>query len=288
MSHVLLIPQYLQDFFPEDNQASQWATMRTAELASWSIQLNFGAVDISNPSNQMRLIKIFEDVVDTPNVAGVDTKQLWIADFTVWTTHQCTENFDRDDAEVLECGINQVYPADNTTCTGIWTPNVLGLREKVFSDVDTCIPFEGGVCRPTAQMHPADLALVDDEDASDSWCPVVDRWDNDKLRFCLGKWRELTGSDGRLVLMNETGTPAECEGEFLNDEVVQVPVPYSVGPTMFAFDLFTHEVTIDMIEETRAICDDDPDIHCWLSGETRYFISSPFTCVIVCANTFLG
>jgi hypothetical protein len=252
--------------------------MRTEELASWSIQMNWGAVDYSDPRKQMLLIKQFEDVVGTPHVAEVDTKKLWLADFAIWTTHQCGENFDRDDPAVLECGINQVYPADNTTCIGTWTPNSLGLRDKVFpDDLDTCIAFEGGVCRPPNQMHPDDLTLIDDKDAAaDSWCPVIEGWNNDKMRFCLGKWRELTGSDGRLVLKNETGTPAECEGEFHNDETVEVPIPYSVGPTMFAFDLFTHEITLDMIEETRAICDDDPEIHCWLSGETIDFAPTCF------------
>lgn len=233
--------------------------------------MNWGAVNYSDPTNQMSVIKQFEAVVLTPHVAERDTKSLWLADFAVWTTYQCRENFDRDDPEVLECGINQVYPVDNTTCTGTWTPNSLGLRDKQFADIDTCIVFEGGVCRPRNQMHPHDLALIDDEEdrdkAVDSWCPVIEGWTDDKMRFCLGKWRELTGGDGRLVLMNETGTPTECEGEFYDDETVKLPIPYSVGPTMFAFDLFTHEITIDMIKETRAICDDDPDIHCWLSGK---------------------
>jgi hypothetical protein len=86
------------------------------------------------------------------------------------------------------------------------------------------------------------------------------------VEVCLRKWREITGGSGRLVLEDDGGTPTECAGEFNKDETVLVPIPYSAGPTMFAFGLFSHEITLDMIEETRAVCDDDPEIHCWLTG----------------------
>ena len=35
---------------------------------------------------------------------------------------------------------------------------------------------------------------------------------------------------------------------------------------MFAYDLFTHQDTVDMIRETRRECDDDEEVHCWLTG----------------------
>lgn len=231
--------------------------------------MNWGAIDYSEPDNQMRVIKQFEGVVSTANVAEVDTKRLWLADFALWTTHQCTENFDRDFPERLECGHNQIYDFDNSTCIGKWIPNKYGLRMKEFADLDTCVPFEGGICRPTAEMHPADLQVDLGGDTGDwaEWCPVFEGWSDDKLQFCLGKWREFTGGSGRLVLQEDRGTPAECDGDYFKDENVTVPIPYSSGPTMFTFDLFSHEITIDMIEETRAICDDDSVIHCWLSGK---------------------
>ena len=28
----------------------------------------------------------------------------------------------------------------------------------------------------------------------------------------------------------------------------------------------SHDDTLEMIEETRAICDDDPELHCWMNG----------------------
>ena len=31
-------------------------------------------------------------------------------------------------------------------------------------------------------------------------------------------------------------------------------------------DLFSHQITLDMIKETRAVCDDSEELHCWLSG----------------------
>lgn len=228
--------------------------------------MNWGEVDYTDPMIQMGVIKQFEDVVATPNVAQVDTELLWIADFLVWTTTQCGDNFVRDDPLILECGMNQVYTVDNSTCSGTWVPNSLGLREKTFADLDTCVPYDGGICRPTDQMHPLDLATLDTAD-SDSWCPVFEDWDTDKIGFCVGKWRELSGGRGSLVLKNETGTPStECSGEYLKDELVDGAIPFAAGPSMFAFDLFSHDLTIDMIEETRAICDEHTEIHCWMSG----------------------
>eukprot|EP00934_Nitzschia_sp_Nitz4_P000903 Nitzschia sp. Nitz4//scaffold385_size13641//5741//8870//NITZ4_008972-RA/size13641-snap-gene-0.9-mRNA-1//-1//CDS//3329549950//903//frame0 len=256
----------VEEFFPTDNQASRWSTIRTEELASWSIAMSWGAVDYTNPENQMRVIKQFEDVVGSTHVAEINTNQLWLADFLVWTTHQCTDNFDRLDPDFLECGHDQVYPVDNSTCLGTWAPNDFGLREKIFSDSETCAPYEGGICRPTSQMHLYDIMTIENITVADSWCPVVDDWDNDKLGFCLRQWRMITGGGGRLLLEDEQGTPSACSGEYLNDERVVVPVPYAESPTLFAIDLFSHEITTEMLEETRQYCDDDPHIHCWLTG----------------------
>jgi len=35
---------------------------------------------------------------------------------------------------------------------------------------------------------------------------------------------------------------------------------------MFSFDLFSHQATLDMMEQTRSLCDDSPKLHCWMSG----------------------
>merc|ERR1712137_775226 len=35
---------------------------------------------------------------------------------------------------------------------------------------------------------------------------------------------------------------------------------------MFSFGLFSHQDTLDLIEQTRAVCDNDPEIHCWVGG----------------------
>ena len=229
--------------------------------------MNWGNVDYKDPIIQMGVIKQFEDVIATPYVAEVDTKQLWIASFLIWTTTHCGNNFDRDDPMILECGMNQIYPVDNSTCSGTWVPNSVGLREKLFADVDTCVPLDGGICRPTEHMHPRDIMNIDPT-MSNSWCPVFENWDTDKISFCVGRWRKYSGGGGSLVLKNATGTPSnQCAGEFVNDEIVDGTIPFAAGPSMFSFDLFSHEVTIDMIKETRGICDDHPEIHCWLSGK---------------------
>jgi len=271
----------LEDFFPTSNQASIWATLRTEELASWPVSMNWGNVDYFDPKVQMKVIKQFENVVSSPNIANSDTGGLWLASFNIWTTHQCSENFSREDPAVLQCGPDIVFPGDNSTCSGVWQPNDLGLKEKVYYvhpseedasyDPNAVCPrgvYDEGICRSTAEMHPLDEVDEMGRNASSvtSWCPVFKEWSAEKLGFCIQQWRNITGGGGTLVLEDETGTPTDCGGEYYNDEEVRVPIPFAKGPTLFAFDLFSHQKTLDMIEETRAICDDDEEVHCWMSG----------------------
>jgi hypothetical protein len=233
--------------------------------------MNWGSLEYGNPDTQMRVIKQFELVVDTPNVADMDTKFLWIADVAIWASRHCLKNFDREDPDTLLCGRDQVYEPDNSTCSATWVTNTYNLRQKAFAEKATCLPFERGICRPSSEMHALDLDEigVPQDDLLGVWCPVLDNWSDEKMKFCLGRWREESGGNGRLVLEDEKGTPSECSGEYLNDEEVRVPIPYSVSPSMNSFGLYSHEITVDMIEETRAICDDDPSLHCWLSGKFR-------------------
>mmetsp|Transcript_14304 Transcript_14304/g.19556 ORF Transcript_14304/g.19556 Transcript_14304/m.19556 type:complete len:1475 (-) Transcript_14304:304-4728(-) len=295
----------LEDFFPSDNQAGEWARHRTEYLASWPINMNWGAVDYTDPNTQMKMISQFEKVIDTRHVSEVETKSLWIADFAVWTTRQCDANFQRRDPSQPECGMDLVYPGDNSTCEGTWMPNTLGLREKIVI-TEPCQPREGGVCRPTQQMHPFDMIILSQtvEGASEvtSWCPVVQGWSEKKLKFCIEKWRDFTGGAGSLQLVDDTATEnPECKGDFFRDDEIVSPIPLSKGPSMFGIDLFTHEDTVDLIKETRALCDDDDEVHCWLSGipydyweqyttiyETLYMISGVAVAVgFVVASLFL-
>lgn len=269
-----LAPAPLQDFFPSDNPANRWATVSSDELAAWPISMTWGAIDYGKPATQQRMIQQYEQVIATPRVAEIDTSMLWMADLLIWSSRHCTSNFDREDPDVLACGRDQVF-RDNTTCAGTWVENLYDLREKTFAleNPEVCLPYEGGICRPTRQMHPDDiLELGIDAGGAESWCPVIDGWSEEKFGFCLQRWRELTGGGGNLVLLNETGTPRECSGEFDNDENVLVPIPISSSPTMYAYNLLTHENTLDMLAETRAICDDDPELRCFLSGTKFPFL----------------
>lgn len=258
----------LEDFFPADHQAQRWASKRTESLSSWSIGINWGQLNYSDPDTQMKMIKQFEGVVGHPNVAEVDTSQLWLAKLNIWTTRQCDANVARPIPEMLRCGRDQVWPVDNTTCSGTWMRNVHELREKQFDDgKGECQPHEEGICRPTSQMHPDDLSELEvDSEEDQVWCPVFEGWSNEKMEFCIQQWRFLTGGGGGLILEDEHGSPTGCEGEYFNNEKVQVPIVYSTGPTMFAFDLFSHEITTEVIEETRAVCDYNEELHCWLTG----------------------
>lgn len=261
----------LEDFFPTWNEGSVWATKRTESLASWSIGMTWGALNYTDPTSQMLMIKQFEDVVGTPHVADVDTKQLWIADFLLWTTRMCAENFDREDFDVLKCGRDKSFAAGQT-CSGTWKPNRVGLRTKIFSDINdtVCHPYKGGICRPGSRMHPEDAAELGIDPVlnhDDVFCPVVEDWTDDRWKYCLVQWRNSTGfSGGDFVFEEYNGSPTECAGSHNQDETFRWPIQISRGPTMFAYDLSSHQETLDMMYETRAYCDDDKNLHCWLTG----------------------
>eukprot|EP00525_Craspedostauros_australis_P007632 CAMPEP_0198134658 /NCGR_PEP_ID=MMETSP1442-20131203/60188_1 /TAXON_ID= /ORGANISM="Craspedostauros australis, Strain CCMP3328" /LENGTH=1556 /DNA_ID=CAMNT_0043795805 /DNA_START=403 /DNA_END=5073 /DNA_ORIENTATION=+ len=260
----------LEDFFPDGNQAKEWATIRTAELASWSVGINWGELDYSNMDVQMQMVKQFEDVVESPHVAQLDTDMLWMADLQIWASRHCTDNFDREDTLQKECGRDQIYPKDNSSCSATWLLNTIGRRNKQFPVGEQCVVYKGGICRPTEWMHPDDLIDIGETYQGDqdtrSWCPVLDNWDDEKMQFCIGRWRDLTGGGGKLLLHNDTGTPRQCSGEYRNDELVQIPIKFSQGPSMFVFGLNSHDDTLDLLDETRAFCDDHPELRCWMTG----------------------
>jgi len=256
----------LEDFYPDHHQAKVWATKRTEALASWSIGINWGALDYDSSETQMKMIKQFEDVVETPHVAQVDTKRLWMADFLIWTTRQCEENFEKS-SDAGNCGRDKFHEASQSYCAGTWVENVYGLKEKIFQDpLGSCEPYEGGICRPGTEMHDEDM---NDLNLAESgvYCPVVDGWSDDKWQFCMMQWRNSTGfSGGRFILDDDQGSPTSCSGEYNKDEQLRWPLPFSSGPTMFSFDLFSHELTLDMMHETRTVCDEDEELHCWMTG----------------------
>jgi hypothetical protein len=260
----------LEDFFPDTNPAGRWATLRTEYLASWSVGINWGALDYTDPDTQMKMIKQFEGIVATPYIAEIDTKQLWMANFLIWTSRHCSENFDRQEFETLKCGRDQLFEEPDSYCAGSWASNEFDLREKFIANLtdNTCRPFEGGICRPGSQMHPLDLADIglDEESAKGmSFCPVAKDWSDEKWQFCLRQWRIITGGSGRLILEKDSATNTSCSGVHNSDDKLQWPLPFSAGPTMFAFDLGSHQATLEMMEET-SICDEDKELHCWMSG----------------------
>ena len=238
-------------------------------MASWAIAMNWGAVDYTDPQMQMRMIKQFEDVVGDPRVGETDTKQLWIADFLIWTSRHCDENFARPSFDVSLCGRDQAFPDETDSfCAGSWTNNTYGLRLKNIASVtdERCIANEAGICRSGEQMHPADLAelgLTGEQAAGREFCPVAEGWSDAKFEFCMNTWRRLTGGSGRLLTKPGTGSPNKCSN---NEAELVWPIPYSYGPTIYSFDVFTHEQTLDMMRDTRAACDDVEEVHCWLSG----------------------
>jgi hypothetical protein len=77
----------------------------------------------------------------------------------------------------------------------------------------------------------------------------------------------LTGSTaGRLNVVGDHGSPTECSGEYNNDQEVVWPIPFANAPLLFAYGLYSHHDTLELMEQTRAICDEDEEIHCWMTG----------------------
>lgn len=221
----------------------------------------------------MKMIKQFEDVVATEHVAELDTKFLWMADMALWSTRQCDENFNQDDPAVSECGRDQFDVVSETNCEGAWVRNKFDLRVKNFQDPKgECQPNEAGICRPSSQMFLADLEASGWDPVMDNqtvWCPIMD-WSDDKFQFCLQTWRNVTNfSGGRFVVDEDRGTEnPTCNGEFYRDETPTWPMPYSVAPSMYSFDLTSHELTLEMMSQTREVCDDSKELHCWMTGRS--------------------
>jgi hypothetical protein len=219
----------------------------------------------------MKVIKQFEDVVQTSFVADVDTKQLWLSDLLLWSSRHCTENFSREDFNVRKCGLDVIAP-DGTACSASWTDNKFRLRVQNFKDTneDQCEPFSGGICRPFSRMHPDDIENLPNQSAFNDTsvlCPVISDWDDDKWQFCLLQWRNLTGSTaGRLSVVGEHGSPTECSGEYNNDQEIVWPIPFANAPLLFVYGLYSHQDTLELMEQTRSICDDDKEVHCWMTG----------------------
>jgi hypothetical protein len=235
--------------------------------------MNWGNIEYTDPDTQMKMIKQFESVVETPHVAEVDTKQLWMANFLIWNSRMCLDNFDRSEFAELECGRDQFHNETQSSCEATWVPNQFGLRQKIIVNPtdEMCYPNEGGICRLGSSMHPADLedmGILDPDSVRDEvYCPVVSDWTDEKWQFCLTQWRAKTGfSGGRFLLDDPQGSETDCTGVYEKDEALTWPIPFSSGPTMYSFDMFSHEETLVMMDETRTFCDDDPDLQCWLTG----------------------
>jgi hypothetical protein len=268
----------LEDLFPRDNQAALWAHVRNDALASWSINIQWGQNDYTEPDIQMQMIKQFEDIAATSRVADLDTKQLWIAEFALWASRLCEENMvRRDNFEAGLCGYDQIFKDEGTVCFATWKLNKYDLREKHITSFDNdtvCYPSENGICRPASQLHPEDLkeiivlnpTLIVNQ--TTSFCPTIDSWSDAKWQFCLVQWRNATGTtNGNLIVEDVNGSPTECPGAYRNDQSVMWPIPFVTGPTMFAYDLFTHADTLDMMNDVRQYCDHHPTIHCWMQGK---------------------
>lgn len=257
----------LEDFFPESNPGYVWAAARTEDLAAWNIGMRWGSINYTDPRTQMKMMQQFENVVDSPRVTPMDTDDLWIGNFLIWTSSLCDSNFGREDFESKLCGHDKVF-TNGETCSATWTRNSLGLKDRYVPELSdtTCVNFYGGICRKGSDLHPADILRLDEYDPTSSYCPTVEGWSDEQWQFCLVEWRKSTGFDPGFAFAEDRGSPTECSGEYENDQEVVWPLPISASPLIYGFDMPTHADTVDFIRETRAFCDDDEEVECWLYG----------------------
>jgi Patched family len=265
-----------EDLFPSTHSAYHWATVRQQDIvASAAITMNWGEIQYTSPNVQMKMIKQFEDLVTSPNFDQHDTQNLWIARFLLWTTRHCDENFDLS-STVNKCGRDQFHNDSESHCAGAWVENKFELRETTVKLAgDSCNPYRGGICRPVSQMHRDDLAemflTLSSDDEGQSFCPVIDDWSNSKWQFCMEQWHRITGAGGQFVQNNaaqSSRTRQQCtEGDFdVDDETILWPIKHSASPAVLSFGRVSKDGIQEILEMTRAICDADTDIHCWMSG----------------------
>lgn len=294
----------LEDFFPTANPVFLWATARTDGLSSWNIGMRWGALNYTDPTTQMKMIKQFEDILETSRIATQDTDKLWIGSLLQWSSRLCTKNFDREDFDAKKCGHDMVSPTGQV-CSATWRKNDEGIRDRFVKDFrdPTCVNFYGGICRKGSDMHPADVLELQGFDPDQSYCPTIDGWSDEQWQFCLVEWRKSTGFESSFAFETAKGTPTECSGEHENDQQFVWPLPISESPLMFAFDMQTHEDTLELILDTRAVCDDvgfgDVEHGCWMYGvpydywsqyETIYqslFLSGGTAIVVGCLISFI-
>ena len=228
----------------------------------------------------MKMIKQYEDIVSTGHVSlvGADTEKLWIARFNLWTTRQCQANFARANPDVPACGMNMLFVDNkasdsNTKCSGTWKTNIYGLFDKNITGIgDACPASRDGICRRAIELFPEDTIEIGvGINKNTTYCPVFEGWSDSKFQFCLEKWRQHTGGSGGLLVKKNTATPYTdlgpgCAGEYYSDDSLEFPIKISNSPSLFAYDLTSHQATLDMIEETRQLCDAKRSIHCWMTG----------------------
>jgi Sterol-sensing domain of SREBP cleavage-activation len=261
------------DLFPSNNQAAIWTSEHSKSIPSWNVYINWGRNDITQPYVQLEMIKQFEDVIATNKISDVETKRLWIADFALWASKFCEDNLGRGNFDVSRCGRDQVYNF-TSTCSATWNHNNYSLREaNVFQyDSETCPTNKGGICRKLNDLDLEDKLIVQQKYLNNSadvtYCPVIEGWLPDKWEYCLRQWRYLTNtSNGGLFVKTETRTETECTGVYNKDEKVVWPISYSTGPPLVAYDVGTHSDTMDLLKETRKICDQNQDLKCWMEGK---------------------
>jgi hypothetical protein len=239
----------LKDFFQPGTAEYEYMVIQEDYFdISWPLEVNFGALEYTNPEVQMHMIDIYESVIATPYSTKVDTKSLWSASLALWGTPDC-----------MDVGMGEKCGKD-FGCEAEWVENTRGLK------LDTADPTLGaGVCKLGADIKKEYLATTPVYNATTEYCPVFSTWDDEKLAYCIGRW----STRGQAVTVYAVGASLNTSAPY--DWTPTFPLKRTSAngnSMMYNVGISGNQGYIDAIETTRKLCDEDDTngMRCWLQG----------------------
>jgi len=243
----------LEDFYPSDSQGGMYTKYRQMYFPNWPMTVNWGPVDYHTADVQMYMVKQFEAVGDTSHAVAASALSVWTASFATWginetitqatgaylysSGHPCSAS---NPATSGVCGAD--YPSDG--CIASWVPNKYNLRLVSSSTTGYCYDMATVIGGPYS---------------TGEYCPVMVFSTQAEMATCLAHWANTR--------MDATASPGyNQETDLLTP---QTPIKYSYstgGLNLYGDGLTDANEYVKLIERTRAVCDDDETLHCWMSG----------------------
>jgi hypothetical protein len=205
-----LLVGILMEEFPEDGSMfAEWAEYQANVIGAWPVALNWGELDYTNVMVQQKMVKQFEDVIETRHIiGGVPSYLVWTAALALW-------------------GATQTSGA----CQATWVQNTLNLR----------VEEDGGMCRyPHPSMRHASecpvmagLSKAQLKGCIDQWAAAEPSkyavvgggsnfiWSGDTLKWSMASGnqliaKDLTNNDAYVDMIKETRNVIDKDDELMN------------------------------------------------------------------------